>query len=266
MHAHRHTAPGPRWPTETAGGGGGLLTKLADWPAATAATPTCGCQQPAPSQAVAGVGSQIQFPRQHLPSFPRPIFTCRGSCPCLLPLPSCRLVHGRAAPALSPPPSPPPSLPCPHLIAPLILAPLRNRLDDVPFRLNFFLGGLADCTLLHSIKPAGQQPVKQAHATTRTHTDSCRPSPFCPLTQATQANQTPATQSLSALIQFSPERGRRQIPISFLGPSSGPSTRHQPRLAHHQRTPSSNIVIKSLVSIGVRVFLFFFPLVASFSL
>lgn len=43
-------------------------------------------------------------------------------------------------PALSPPPSPPLSVPCPHLIAPLILAPLRNRLDDVPFRLNFFLG------------------------------------------------------------------------------------------------------------------------------
>lgn len=144
-----------------------------DW-GRPAETPTCGHQQPVkPVKPVKPVLSVLLScshrpcpVRRGSPSAPsqllRPIFTFRGSCPCHFaptglqagPWP-CRAVP---APALSPPPSPPPSVPCPHLIAPLILAPLRNRLDDVPFRLNFFLGGRA-----------AWQSIKQVRATTHTH-------------------------------------------------------------------------------------------------
>lgn len=75
-------------------------------------------------------------------------------------------------PALSPPPSPPPSVPCPHLIAPLILAPLRNRLDDVPFRLNFFLGVRA---VLRCSQLASQSQAIQAECV------RCNSSRACPV-------------------------------------------------------------------------------------
>lgn len=114
--------------------------------------------------------ARFQFP---VSTFPAPRGSHGRSSPAAAAAPAtcpCRpagLVHGpwRALPCLdpSPPPSPPPSVPCPHLIAPLILAPLRNRLDDVPFRLNFFLGVLAVqcCAALQSVN---LKPVKQVRA------------------------------------------------------------------------------------------------------
>lgn len=204
--------------------------------------------------------------------------------------------HGTA---LSPPPShpPSPSPPCPPLIAPLILAPLRNRLDDVPFRLNFFLGGRAVravwlCCSSQISSPvqatqSGSSKFECNHTLALSHfprlpppqSSECRvsltqlrtpgqsqanPRPI----QANQTNQTPALQKpVGSYPIFSPERGRRQIPISFLGPiyllgpldldsrdtwDTSASTRPPP-------APSSNIVINLLVSIGrVRDFFYSF--------
>jgi hypothetical protein len=67
--------------------------------------------------------------------------------------------------------------PVPPLIAPLILAPLRNCLDDVPFRLNFFLGGL--CVLCVCVSVSVQIRFNQAKCT-QPHRPNRLTSPFCP--------------------------------------------------------------------------------------
>lgn len=120
-------------------------------------------------------------------------------------------------PVSSPVPSPVSFPPCPPLIAPLILAPLRNRLDDVPFRLNFFLGGRAvravQCCSSQISSPVQASQVKQVecnHTQALSHfprlppqSSECRvsltqvrranPKPI-QANQANQTNQTPALQ------------------------------------------------------------------------